>query len=170
MKYVVRSLTSGPWKNIDVVDAMGVKIGERILVCANEEGRWCIDNRSVEVQPRMCVSFRDVTDAEYFLSQGRASLIAVEVGMLVWFENEYDAQFYVMRGLGELLSPREVEMLQAQIDADIRAQEEAETAEIEIEEEKKMQDTSGLENKAATKPAETKAAKPAAKPASKGKK
>lgn len=163
MKYVVRSLTSGPWKNIDVVDAMGNKIGERILVAANEHGRWCVDNRSVEVQPRMCVSFRDVTDAEYFLSQGRAGLIAVEIGMLVWFESEVDAQFYVMRGLGELLSVREVEALQAEINAELYAADETEV-------EEKMQDTSGIENKGQKAPAETKGKPATSKPAGKGKK
>lgn len=165
MKYVVRSLTSGPWKSIDVVDAIGNKIGEKVLVVAGESGRWCVDNRAVEVQPRMCVSFRDYNDAEFFLAQGRAAMVAVEVGMLVWFESEADAQFFVMRGLGEMLSPREVDALQAEIDAEIQAaQAEAEAA----EDEEKMQNPD-LENKGQPAPAQTKG-KPAPKPAAKGKK
>lgn len=115
MLYIVRSLSAGPWRTIDRVDHQGNKFGEKMLVVSHEDGTWCVDNRSVAVWPGLCVSFADEFGANYFLEAGRAGLIAVEVGVHVAFELEDDANFYVRRGLCELLSQREAEdMMEAE--------------------------------------------------------
>lgn len=123
--HVVRALVSGPWRSVDLIDGMGVKIGDKALIRALEHGRWSIDNRAVDVEPGLCVSFRDDIDASFFLNNRRAEYIVVEPDALVPFESEADALFFVNRGLGELLSKREVD----DILDHVRKQQEAANAE-----------------------------------------
>lgn len=110
----VRATTSGVWRTVDVVDGMGYKMGEKLLVMANEEGRWSIDGRGVDVQPMMVVSFRNPDDAHYFINLRRAQYVAVEPNFAVAFESEADAMFFVNNGLADRMSNREVEQMFAE--------------------------------------------------------
>lgn len=107
--YVVRALVSGPWRSVDLIDGMGTKIGDKSLVQSFEMGKWSVDNRAVDVEPGLCVSFRDEVDAGFFLNNRRAGYVVVEPDTIVPFESESDALFFVNRGLGEMLSQREVD-------------------------------------------------------------
>lgn len=109
--FIVRSLTSGPWRTVDIVDVNGNKFADKYLIMAREHGNWNIDNRAVVVEPGLCVSFKDENDAIFFLAQNRAMTVAVEPNMYVAFELEADAKFFVEKALGEMLSKREADEL-----------------------------------------------------------
>lgn len=168
----VRALTSGPWRAVDVVDSQGNKVGERPLAMATEHGRWCVDNQPIDVIPGLCVTFSDVNDALWFIGQGRAQWFGVEPGNVITFALERDAEFFVRKKLGEIMSQREAE----EYFADMQAEFERRNQDYPVqqatfgEEEDDMLKTK-IENKAVTKPAETKkpAPKPAAKNGKKGK-
>lgn len=167
--FYVRARASGPWRAVDVVDGQGNKVGERILIMVlEEEGNWCVDNRSVAVEPGLVLSFRDESDAMWFVNQRRAQLFAVEPGTIVVFESEADADFFVRKALGELLSRNEVEQLfaEAKRQQDMHDQRLGNPADwtFHADEENEMIPTKGMENKGSQKPAETKKA-PAQKPA-----
>lgn len=130
----VRACTSGPWRTIDLVDVHGQKYGEKYLVMAAEKGRWSINNAGIDVQPGLCVSFRDADDANWFLQQRRAQYVSVEPGSVVAFFDEGDANFYCSKGLAEMMREREVqEFFQQQtggevVDDDIEPEPESEVA------------------------------------------
>lgn len=107
--FFVRARTSGPWRTVDQYDFRGEKFGERYLIMAREQCRWSVDNRGVDVQPGVCVSFRDAVDADWFLQQRRAEIVIVQPDAVVCFEGEADAGFFVKSGQAERMSQREVE-------------------------------------------------------------
>lgn len=169
--FFVRSRVSGKWSTIDVHDIHGNKFGEKLLVRVTREvGAWSVDHRAVQVEPGLCVSFLNHGDADWFMQQGRAEMFGVEPGLIVAFELESDAMHFVRTNQGELLSTREVEEMMAELHAaHAAAEQEVEEPQQQQGEGEVMQKTKGMENKAATKPAETKA-NSAAKPAKGGKK
>ena len=153
--FIVRSLTSGPWRTVDITDINGNKFADKFLIMAREHGNWNIDNRAVVVEPGLCVSFKDENDAIFFLAQNRAMTVAVEPNMYVAFELEADAKFFVQKALGEMLSTREAEDLLAR----------GATSDDETEDDSTMMKPD-LDNKAFVPPVKkTASPKPAPKPA-----
>ena len=160
--FFVRALSAGPWRSIDISDQQGNKLGERNLVMALETGCWCVDNRSVAVEPGLCVSFADLNDAGWFLQQSRAQFIGVEIGSVVAFELETDAAFFVHRQLGEPISQREAEDYFARLNGGHDAEgEEEDTAMFEPKIDNKGMKPSPETKKAAPKPAASKGARKA---------
>lgn len=111
MPTFIRATTSGRWPHVDVFDIYGQRIGQKLLVMALEDGRWCIDSRPVDVIQGLIVSFKDHEAADYFLNQRRAMPVAVEPDNVVMFEDESDAMQFVGSGLGDRMSDREVQQM-----------------------------------------------------------
>lgn len=161
MLNIVRAATSGPWRSVDLLDGMGNKIGEKVLVVAHENGRWCVDNNSVDVWPGLCVSFRDPSDAMWFVDQNRAGFLAVEPEFHVAFADTSDAQFFVSKGLGDMLSQREAEDLMARMEEANAAAQDVETNDNEGGSDMSDGKGTGVENKMQKAPEPKKAPKPA---------
>lgn len=107
--FFVRARATGTWRTIDLLDARGDKFGEKYIVMSAEAGRWCVNNVGVDVRPGLCVAFRDPHEADWFLQHRRGQVVSVEPESVVCFHDEADAHFFTTRGLGELMSSREVE-------------------------------------------------------------
>lgn len=162
MFFYVKATASGPWRSVDVLDQHGHKQRERVLIMAlEEEGKWCVDNRSVDVVPGLCITFSDVNDALWFVNQRRAQWVAVEPGIVLAFEFEGDAQFFVMKNLGKRISEEEARRHFAEIQAQFeqQQQQELETGEEGTDDMLKT----NIENKAAKPAPSTKKAAPKGK-------
>lgn len=113
--FFVRARATGPWRTIDRLDVHAQKFGEKYLVMAAEQNRWCVNNVGVDVRPGLCVSFLDAHEADWFLQQRKGQFVSVEPESVVCFAEEADARFFVGRGLAEMMSEREVEAFFAEM-------------------------------------------------------
>ena len=152
----VRALESGVWRT-----------PSRYFVRVTTETRakWQVDRQSVEVEYGLVVGFNSEDDADYFLNVHRATRyeaprcepVTVEPGMFVCFHKSSDALLFVQAGKAEMISEEEVMAEARRVHMAM------------LQEGDDVQKVQGMENKAVTPPADTKAA-PAPKKAGKGKK
>lgn len=179
-KAVIAKRTDG--QNIELEAGVFVR---RSIVRALVEERWSIDNKSVEVEPGLVVSFALDEDAKYFQfadrkTPPRAEPVFVKMGDIVAFHFQEDAQFQIDAKRASHMSLEQVQAEYAAAnqglppaDADGGIEDTATTPEVEAgaNEGDRDVDKEKFENKGTPEKAETKEAAPkapkAAKPAAK---
>ena len=105
---VVRSKVTDLWRGVP--HGISGDGRERILVQSREQGIWCVNGIGTIVFPGLVVGFLDENAAMFFLDTGnRAARPYVEVGTLLAFHEDRDAQHFIELGVAEKVTKEEAE-------------------------------------------------------------